>query len=106
MTIKPGNVIGPRDDPWLIVDAKYRKPLLENWEKQYFHNDDLYQAFTYAAALDAPVILVYPKVDQDIEVALKVEEEEVRIVSIDLGKLPLGSSMTFCSLGQAIDAIL
>lgn len=106
VTIRPDKVIGPREAPWLIVDAKYKKSLRENSGGRYFHNDDLYQAFSYANALDAPTVLVYPNVDQDIEVALKVEEEEVRIVSIDLGKLPLGSSMTFCSLGEAIDAIL
>ena len=56
----PENVIGPRDAPWLIVDAKYKNPMRESWGKQYFHNDDLYQALTYAAALDAPAVLVYP----------------------------------------------
>jgi 5-methylcytosine-specific restriction endonuclease McrBC regulatory subunit McrC len=27
VTIRPDNVIGPRDAPWLIVDAKYKNPL-------------------------------------------------------------------------------
>jgi 5-methylcytosine-specific restriction endonuclease McrBC regulatory subunit McrC len=77
-------VIGPRDAPWLIVDAKYKNPLRETWGKEYFHNEDLYQAFTYATALGAPAVLVYPRVDQDVDVMLESGEREVRIATVDL----------------------
>jgi len=80
----PDNVIGPRDAPWLIVDAKYKNPLRESWGKEYFHNEDLYQAFTYAAALDAPAVLVYPRVDRDVDVAVGSTTCAVHINTIDL----------------------
>jgi 5-methylcytosine-specific restriction enzyme subunit McrC len=84
VTFIPDNVIGPRDAPWLIVDAKYKNPLRETWGKEYFHNEDLYQAFTYATALGAPAVLVYPRVDQDVDVMLESGEREVRIATVDL----------------------
>jgi len=84
VTIIPDNVIGPRDAPWLIVDAKYKNPMRENWGKQYFHNEDLYQALAYATALDAPVVLVYPRVDRDANVTLRAGKQEVRILTTDL----------------------
>lgn len=84
VTLIPDNVIGPRDAPWLIVDAKYKNPLRENWGKQYFYNDDLYQAFTYAAALDAPAVLVYPRVDRDVDAVLKTADAEARTITVDL----------------------
>jgi 5-methylcytosine-specific restriction endonuclease McrBC regulatory subunit McrC len=46
----------------LIVDAKYKNPLIEHHGDR-FHNSDLYQAFAYAAALEregvASLILVF-----------------------------------------------
>jgi 5-methylcytosine-specific restriction endonuclease McrBC regulatory subunit McrC len=84
VTFIPDNVIGPHDAPWLIVDAKYKKPLRENWGKQYYHNDDLYQAFTYADALDAPAVLVYPKVDQDVDVMFEVGRHQVRLMAVEI----------------------
>jgi len=86
VTFVPDNVIGPRDAPWLIVDAKYKKPTKERWRGQYLHNDNLYQAFTYAAALDAQAMLVYPKVNQDIDVTFKAGGHEVRVMTVDLGQ--------------------
>jgi len=83
VTFIPDNVIGPHDAPWLVVDAKYKKPLIEHHGAR-FRNPDLYQAFTYAAALDAPAVLVYPKVDEDIKVALEAGGHEARAMSIDL----------------------
>ena len=83
VTLIPDNVIGPRDAPWLIVDAKYKNPLIEHHGGR-FRNSDLYQAFTYAAALDAPAVLVYPRVDENVDVMLESGEREVRIATIDL----------------------
>ena len=77
------NVIGPREAPWLIVDAKYKNPLIEHYGCR-FHNEDLYQAFTYASALDAPAVLVYPRVDWDVDVTLKAGAFVVRIKTVDL----------------------
>lgn len=40
------NAFGPCEPRWLVIDAKYKDPLRGTWGKQYFHNEDLYQAFT------------------------------------------------------------
>lgn len=84
VTIRPDNVIGPRDAPWLIVDAKYKTPLRGSWGKEYFHNEDLYQAFTYAMMLDAPAVLVYPRVDRNVDTNLARRANRVRVLTLDL----------------------
>jgi len=83
VTFIPDNVIGPRDDPWLIVDAKYKNPLIEHYGDR-FRNSDLYQAFTYAAALDAPAVLFYPCCGRDIDVAFEIDGSLVRVLAVDL----------------------
>lgn len=83
VTFRPDSIVGPRDAPWLIVDAKYKNPLIEHHGDR-FRNTDLYQAFTYATALDAPAVLVYPRVDRDVNVALEMQVQEVSMVSLDL----------------------
>lgn len=84
VTIIPDNVIGPRDAPWLIVDAKYKNLLRKDWGKEYYRNSDLYQALTYAAALDAPAVLIYPRVDQDVDVTVTAGNHNARILTLDL----------------------
>jgi len=69
-----------------------KNPLRESWGKEYFHNEDLYQAFTYAAALDAPAVLVYPRVDRDVDVTLGMIAQTVAIHAGDL-RLDLGSEL-------------
>jgi len=91
VTLIPDNVIGQRDAPRLIVDAKYKKPLQEHYGDR-FHNPDLYQAFTYAGALGVPAVLVYPRVDQDIDVTFEVGGCDARIVVMDLRE-PVTSQM-------------
>ena len=83
VTFRPDNVIGPKAAPWLIVDAKYKNPLIEHHGDR-FRNTDLYQAFTYAAALDAPTVLVYPRVDRHVNVAIETGEHGTRVVTVDL----------------------
>jgi 5-methylcytosine-specific restriction enzyme subunit McrC len=83
VTFIPDNVIGPRDAPWLIVDAKYKNPLIEHHGDR-FRNTDLYQAFTYAATLNAPAVLIYPRVDRDVDVTLELLSEKVRMLTVDL----------------------
>ena len=83
VTFIPDNVLGPRDTPWLIVDAKYKNPLVYNYGDR-LRNTDLYQALTYAVALDAPVVLVYPRLEQNVDVVLRTSDYETRIITIDL----------------------
>jgi len=84
VTFKPDNVIGPSDTPWLIVDAKYKKPLRNDWNGQYVHNEDLYQAFTYSAALGAPAVLVYPRCGQGVDVTFESSGNVTRVLTVDL----------------------
>lgn len=91
VTIKPDNVIGPRDTPWLIVDAKYKNPLIEHHGDR-FRNSDLYQAFAYAVALNAPAVLVYPKVDRDVDALFETARHsiEIKVVSLETSPWPRG----------------
>ncbi len=86
VTFIPDNVIGPHDAPWLIVDAKYKNPLIEHHGDR-FRNTDLYQAFTYAAALNAPAVLVYPRVDRDVDVVFETSRHETTIMTVNLCSL-------------------
>lgn len=83
VTFIPDNVVGPRDAPWLIVDAKYKNPLVEHHGNR-FRNSDLYQAFTYAVALDAPAVLVYPRVDRGVDATVELPGKVVRMAAVDL----------------------
>jgi 5-methylcytosine-specific restriction enzyme subunit McrC len=83
VTFKPDNVIGPPGAPWLIVDAKYKQPLIEHHGERY-RNPDLYQAFTYAVALSAPAVLIYPRCNQNIDVTFEAHSNMVRVLAIDL----------------------
>jgi len=98
VTFIPDNVIGPHDAPWLIVDAKYKKPLRENWGKQYYHNDDLYQEFTYATALGVPAVLVYPRITEEVGAILEVGQHEVRVLTVALDQYNVSLCTTLRSL--------
>ena len=97
VTIRPDNVIGPHDAPWLIVDAKYKKPLIEHYGYR-FRNSDLYQAFTYAVALDAPAVLVYPRITEEVGAILEVGRHEVRVLTVALDQYNVSLCTTLRSL--------
>jgi len=84
VTFKPDNVVGPLETPWLVVDAKYKNPLRNDWCGQFLKNEDLYQAFTYALALGAPAVLLYPRCSQDLDVTLATNGATTRAVTADL----------------------
>jgi 5-methylcytosine-specific restriction enzyme subunit McrC len=91
VTFKPDNVVGPLDAPWLVVDAKYKNPLRDDWQGEYLKNEDLYQAFTYSLALDAPVVLLYPRCDQDVDVTVEAGSAIARALTVDLTACDLAS---------------
>ena len=101
VTFIPDNVIGPRNAPCLIVDAKYKKPLIEHHGDR-FRNPDLYQAFTYASALNAPVVLVYPRVDEEVEVTLEVGRYEIRVLTVALDQASVSLCVTLRSVLQTL----
>jgi hypothetical protein len=73
--------------PSLVLDTKYAAPELRN---QYggwsFHNDHVYQATFYALSLGCPAILVYPRVDRDVDVAFEIGGVAVRLATVDLDR--------------------
>lgn len=84
---RPDFVIGPRSAPRLVVDAKYKRPTSSHWETERFLASDLYQAFTYAAALRVSVVLVYPQVEGELEITLGLDDHRVLVCPADIGRL-------------------
>jgi len=76
--------------PQLVIDTKYARAELTN---QYggwsFHNDHVYQVVFYALSLDCPALLVYPKVDRDIDVTFDIAGIPVSILTVGLAELGL-----------------
>jgi 5-methylcytosine-specific restriction enzyme subunit McrC len=71
--------------PRLVIDTKYAPPEVRNrFGGRSFHNDHVYQAAFYALSLGCPAMLVYPRVDQDVEVTFEVEGICISILAIDL----------------------
>ena len=78
-------VIG--DPPELVIDTKYAAPELQNqYGGQSFRNEHVYQVVFYALSLGCPAVLVYPKVERDIDVAFDVEGIRVTLLTVDLSK--------------------
>jgi len=86
VALRPDNVVGSWEEPWLVVDAKYKRPMTEYRDMERFLSDDLYQAFTYAVALGAPVVLVYPKVDEAVDAQLELTGYNVHVRTVDIGR--------------------
>lgn len=85
VAFRPDNVVGPRERPWLVVDAKYKRPTTAHRDAERFLSGDLYQAFTYAVALRAPVVLVYPQVDEVVDAQLELAGYTVHVRTVDIG---------------------
>ena len=73
--------------PRLVIDTKYAAPEIRNhyggWS---FHNDHVYQVAFYALSLGCPAVLVYPRVERDIDVAFDIDGVAVRLVTVDLNQ--------------------
>lgn len=73
--------------PKLVVDTKYAPAEIPNryggWS---FHNDHVYQVVFYALSLGCPALLVYPKVDRDVDVTFEIEDIIVSVVTVDLNE--------------------
>lgn len=84
----------------LVVDAKYRRPTQRSQYRVSFRNDNLYQVIAYAEALRCPGVLVYPRIDEDIDITYRVGAVHVRIVTVDL------SSPKLSDIFRVVDLIL
>lgn len=68
----------------LVVDAKYRNPIAAGRFKPTFRNDNIYQIMAYCRVFNAPGLLLYPRVDQDIDISYSVGETRFSIRTVDL----------------------
>jgi len=84
LTITPDVVVGA-ETANVVLDTKYAKPTIQNrYGGRSFHNDHIYQAAFYALSSECPAVLVYPQVDEDIDVTFKVGGIAVTILTLDL----------------------
>lgn len=71
--------------PQLVLDTKYVNAEVKNqFGGLSFRNDHIYQIAFYALSFGCPAVLVYPKVDRDIDVHFDVEGVRIGILSVDL----------------------
>lgn len=71
--------------PQLVIDTKYSSPEVRNQYGSWsFHNQHVYQAAFYALSLGCPALLVYPRVDRDVNVTFDIEGTSVSILTVDL----------------------
>jgi 5-methylcytosine-specific restriction enzyme subunit McrC len=81
---RPDILLGPRERPVLILDAKYLNAVGEHRGRPVFSNQNLYQMVTYCTTLGCPGILVYPRVSEDIDVTYEVSGTRVTLRTVDL----------------------
>lgn len=90
----PSVGIASADGKWkLVVDAKYRKPIEVGQYRRAFRNDNIYQIMAYSRMFGCPGLLVYPKVDQDIDISYRVGDMMIRIKTVDLMAADLDKEM-------------
>ena len=73
--------------PQLVIDTKYATPEIRN---QYggwsFHNNHVYQVAFYALSLGCPAVLVYPRLERDVDVGFEIDGVAVRLMTVDLNQ--------------------
>jgi len=84
ISFKPDVLLGPRDDPWSVLDAKYLDPIRMHRGQPVFSNPNLYQMVTYCVALRCPGVLVYPRVSEDVDVTYEMAGAAVTLRTVDL----------------------
>ena len=68
-----------------IVDAKYTRPLsVSRFGHATFENGHVYQIMAYSKIFDAPGVLVYPRIDDDVDISYRVGTTAIRIFTVDL----------------------
>ena len=81
----PTVAIAEQSGKWrLVIDAKYRNPIAFGQYRRAFRNENLYQILAYSRAFGCPGLLIYPRVDQDVDITYRVGEASIRIVTVDL----------------------
>ena len=82
--IKPDIFLGPRERPFLVLDAKYLNAVGEHRGRPVFSNQNLNQMVTYCTTLGCPGIIVYPRVSEDIDATYEVSGTRVTLRTVDL----------------------
>jgi len=78
----------------LVVDAKYRDPVQVARFGRAFRHDNIYQILAYSRVFGCPGVLVYPRVDQDVDISYRVGDSAIRIRTIDLASPDLNAEMS------------
>jgi len=68
----------------LVLDAKYKTPMIKTQFRTSFRNQDIYQIMSYGQALSCPGLLVYPAHGEEIDVQYRVGGQSFRIITVDL----------------------
>jgi 5-methylcytosine-specific restriction enzyme subunit McrC len=68
----------------LVIDTKYKRPTRTYRGRPVFHNADVYQIISYCEALECPGILLYPRVDGDVDVSYRLNDTRFRMLTVDL----------------------
>ena len=60
--------------PVLVADTKYKRPIVRGQFGPSFDNGNIYQIVTYSKALGCDGVLIYPKIDDEVDVTLRVDD--------------------------------
>ena len=83
LSFTPDIIVGT--PPQLVADTKYARPEVPNrYGGLSYRNNDVYQAVFYALSFSCPGLLIYPRVDRDIDVTFEIEGVPISIVTVDL----------------------
>jgi len=81
----PTAAIQSANGKWrLVIDAKYRNPIAIAQYRRAFRNDNIYQIMSYGRVFQCPGLLVYPRVDQDVDITYRVGDASIGIRTVNL----------------------
>ena len=87
VTIEPDLIIGRRASPRLAIDLKWGPVLLQDRHgRRRLRNPHLYQIGTYATALDCDGLLLYPLMDDEVNVEYLFNGHRIFIRTVDLSR--------------------
>ncbi|HVR48072.1 MAG TPA: hypothetical protein VMT95_15685 [Candidatus Binatia bacterium] len=89
VTMKPDiTIMNHERRPILVMDVKYRKPILFGREEYgpTFNSSSIYQILAYAEACRCEGMLIYPQFGEQVDVTMKLNDITFGITTIDLSK--------------------
>lgn len=85
VSLTPDILLGPRDAPTLVIDAKWAPPLQNHYGTMRLNNAHLYQLAAYCNGLDCDGVLVYPRFDTTVDTTYVFNGRRLRVLTVDLG---------------------